>query len=571
MIKENAKKDALFTNIVYRLDYPENKVPWVKKGFYWFSGISLGTVFLLSVVSQFVSANNIFWVDTFIHSLLESYCAIISFIIAYVVYREYKSSGKRSNLFLFLAFLSMGVFDFFHAYSNHCVTLFVWFHSLSAFGGGAFFLWSAYSIERDIRDSPWLRYTFIAFGITAILASAALLSEYFTILPNAVSGSVSHHIPVTFPIRGEFTVHLVVVNILSAFFFLLAGLRYLKYFKTTNDVLYHVFSLSALLFFESEVLFVFSRLWDPSWWYWHIIKLTIYVGLAIGLAHGLTRTFYELRESRKKLAGTVEELRQAYENLKETQEELLEAEKLASIGKMAATIAHEIRNPLGAINNSIGIFKRHTRLVDEDRELMDIVENEIGRLNGIITDFLNYAKPSPMNKTRTDINALLDETLLLFADNGNGNPSIKISKYLDRDVPRVFIDRNALKQCLWNIFINSIQAMPSGGTLTVKTQCSKRIEGDECCDEVGVTIRDSGMGMTDETLARAFHPFYSTKARGTGLGLAIVQKIVRQHGGRVSLSSAVGNGTQVEIAIPVNHGRNVVSEGAENVINIDSR
>ena len=570
MTEENAKDDALFTNIVYRLDRLENRVPWAKKGFYWFSGISLGIVFLLSIVSQFVSANNVFWVDTFIHSLFESYCAIIAFIIAYVVYREYKSSGKRSNLFLFLAFFSMGTFDFFHAYSNHSVTLFVWFHSLSAFSGGAFFLWSAFSIKSDTKDPPWLRRLFVVFGIVLTVAFAVTLSEYYPVLPSAVTSDISHHTSVMLPIRGEFTGHLVVVNIFSALFFLLAGFRYLKYFGTTNDVLYHIFALSAFLFFESETLFVFSRLWDPSWWYWHIIKLIIYIGLVIGLAHGFTRTFYELRESRKKLTGTVEELRRAYENLKNTQGELLEAEKLASIGKMAAGIAHEIRNPLGAINNSIGIFKRHKQLVDEDRELMDIVENEIGRLNGIITDFLDYAKPSPMNKSLVDMNRLLDETLLFFTDNGNANPSLRIHKYPDKSLPSVLIDRNAVKQCLWNIFINALQAMPSGGTLTIKTQWVTKIEGNEHFDEVRIIIRDSGVGMTEETLSRAFQPFYSTKARGTGLGLAIVHRIIREHGGNVFLSSTMGKGTQIEITIPVNHRISITGEGVRNVVSTDS-
>ena len=569
MTIEDVKEDALFSNIVYRLDYPEHKAPWIKKGFYWFSGISVGIVFLLSVISQFVSANNIFWVDTFLHSLFESYCAIISFIIAYIVYREYRSSGKRSNLFLFLAFFSMAVFDFFHAYSNHCVTLFVWFHSLSAFSGGGFFFWSALAMRKEARDPPWLRRLFMGGGIVMTVAFAVALSKYFSILPNAVTVDISHHMPVTLPIRGEFTGHLIVVNIVSAFFFLLAGIFYMKNFRVSNDVLYHVFALSAFLFFESEVLFVFSRLWDPSWWYWHIIKVIIYLGLAVGLAHGLTRTFYELRESRKKLTGTVEELRHAYENLKDTQGELLEAERLASVGKMAAGIAHEIRNPLAAINNSIGIFKRHTQLVDEDRELMDIVEGEIGRLNGIITDFLNYAKPSPMTKSLVDINGLLDETLLFFTGNGNHNPPMKIHKYLERDLPLALIDRNAVKQCLWNVIINAVQAMPSGGTLTIRTQWVTKKEGNGHFDAVGITIRDNGVGMTEETLSKAFHPFYSTKAKGTGLGLAIVQRIIKQHGGHVSLSGMVGKGTQVEMTVPVNHEEDAGSKRAEDAINID--
>jgi hypothetical protein len=110
------REDALFHNIVFRLDCPGEKLPGVRKKFHWFSGTLLGIVFFLSIISQFISANNIFWIDTSTHSLFESYCAIISFIIAYIIYREYMSSGKRSNLYLFLGFISMGVFDFFHAY-----------------------------------------------------------------------------------------------------------------------------------------------------------------------------------------------------------------------------------------------------------------------------------------------------------------------------------------------------------------------------------------------------------------------------------------------------------------------
>jgi signal transduction histidine kinase len=176
-----------------------------------------------------------------------------------------------------------------------------------------------------------------------------------------------------------------------------------------------------------------------------------------------------------------------------------------------------------------------------------------------------------MARSLVDINGLLEETLLFFTGNGNNNPPMKIHKYLERNLPLVFIDRNAVKQCLWNVFINAIQAMPSGGTLTIRTQWVTKMEGNGHFDEVGIIIRDSGAGMSEETLSKAFHPFYSTKAKGTGLGLAIVQRIIKQHGGHVSLSGRVGKGTQVEITVPVNHGENVLSEGAENVINIDSR
>lgn len=565
MTGKNIKEDALFANIVYRLDYPEDKILQVRNKFYWFSGVSAGVVFLLSIGSFFLSRNNLFWIDTSTHSLFESYCGIISFIIAYVIYREYKSYGKRSNLFLFLGFFSMGIFDFFHAYSNYCTTLFVWFHSLSAFGGAFFFFLSAISVKNSTKDIPWLRHFLAVSGITLIIASAAAISKFPSPLPHAVTAEASHHTPVNFPVVGEFTTSTIVFNILSAIFFLFSGFSFLRYFRKTNDVLYHIFSLSAFLFFESELLFAFSRLWDPSWWYWHVIKLIIFAGLVIGLAHGFTKTFNELQESRRKLTKIVSELKLAYENLKNTRKELLESEKLASMGRLAATIAHEIRNPLGAIKNSAGIFKRHTNLSGEDKELLNIVEKEIHRLNRIITDFLDFAKPSPIDKSNINLNNLIDETLaILFVDNGASNPRIKIKKNYDRQLPDVLVDKNAIKQVLWNIFINADQAMPNGGSITVETHYNEQN------NEIFLLIIDDGSGMSHETLSQVFQPFFSTKAKGTGLGLSIVQRIINQHGGRVYISSSIGQGTQVLINIPVIHHTYISNEEGKNAVYIDS-
>lgn len=569
---QNTKVDSLFTNVVYQLDYSKSKILEIRNKFYWFSGIAVGVILLLSVVSHFISRNNIFWIDTATHSLFESYCGIISLIIAYVIYREYRSSGKISNFLLFLGFFSMGVFDFFHAYSNHCATLFVWFHSLSAFSGALFFLCSALSIRNNAKAPPWLRHTLVISGITAIIISAVIISKFPSPLPYAVTIGGTHHTPVNLPVVGEFSTSTIIFNILSAVFFLFSGLYFFRYFRKTNDVLYHIFSLSAFLFFESELLFAFSRLWDPSWWYWHIIKLIIFAGLVVGLTHGFTRTFNELHKSRKNLTQIINELKHAYKNLKDTQDELMESAKLASVGKLAATIAHEIRNPLGAIKNSVGIFKHHKQVMDEDKEILDIVDNEIARLNRIITDFLDFAKPSLSEKSFTNLNNLIDETLyLLFANNGD-NPAIKISKYFDKELPGVFVDRDAIKQCLWNIFINSIHAMPNGGTLSVKTQRFPKDRDGRPCEDVAITIADNGTGMSEETLSNAFQPFFSTKTRGTGLGLSIAQRIINQHDGCISVSSSMGEGTLAQISIPAIYSTFAVNKKKEddNAVHIDS-
>lgn len=564
--------DSMFSNIVYKLDYAEDKIPRVQKKIFWASASLLGITFTLSLGSRFISSQDIFWIDTSVHSLIESYCAIISFFIAYIIYREYKTSGRRSNLFLFLSFFSMGIYDFFHAYSNYSITLFVWFHSLSAFSGAAFFLWSAASVRNNAKDPRWLRYLFIVSGVIVTVAAAATIARYSPPLPYAaVTLKTYYHISVDVPVMGEFTASTIAVNFFSALCFLLSGIYFTRYFKETNDMLYHTFALASFLFFESEILFVFSRLWDPSWWYWHVIKLIIFVGLIVGLAHGLIRTFNELHESRKSLTKTVNELKRAYEDLKDTQEELLESEKLASIGKMAATIAHEIRNPLGAISNSIGIFKRHTQLADDDKELMNIVEEEIRRLNRTITDFLNFAKPSPPEKSCANLNDLIDETLaLLFVSNGGSRPHVKINKYFDRELPEILMDRDAIRQCLWNIFINSLQAMPKGGTLAVWTRYAISMDGNEPYKEANIVISDSGPGMSDETLSRAFQPFFSTKTKGTGLGLSIVQRIVKQHGGNITMMSEPGVRTQVEINLPVNYKEPAMNGEGKHGVCIDS-
>ncbi|MEK6672758.1 MAG: ATP-binding protein [Nitrospirota bacterium] len=569
-VRENEEK-ALFDNIVYRIDPSSNEAAHLKNRFYLLSGALIIVIFLMSAASKLFSRNNVFWTDTFTHSLFESYCGIISIIIAYVIYREYRSSGKRCNFYLFLGFVSMGVFDMFHAYSNHCTNLFVWFHSLSAFGGGLFFFLSSLSVARDNKDSPYIRQMMLITGITAIFAFALLLSKYPSPLPNVIEISASHHTPVTFPIRGEFTSSTIVFNVLSSVFFLLAGYFFLKYFNRTNDILFHIFALSSFLFFESEVLFSLSRLWDPSWWYWHVIKLVIFSGLIIGLAHGFTKSFDELQSSRKKLTDIVGQLRMAYENLKNTQSELLESEKLASVGKLAATIAHEIRNPLGAIKNSVGIFKRHTRLAGEDTELLDIIEQEVNRLNTIISDFLRFAKPPDLNRSYINLCSLIDETLSLLTSDGMNNPAITVQRSYDRGMPDIFADRGAVKQVFWNVLINSIQSMPMGGTLKVTALYVAKVEPYKQHDSVTIVITDTGSGMANETLARAFQPFYSTKAKGSGLGLSIVQQIIRQHGGQVYGLSEIGRGTELRIELPIspNTANNKTEE--VNVVNTNSR
>jgi signal transduction histidine kinase len=537
------KDSSLFTYIEYRLDQPEAKALSARKKLHFFSAICLTTVFLLSLIWRFVARVH---VNTLTHSLLESYCGLIALLIAYIIFREYFFSGKKSGFYLFIAFFAMGVFDFFHAYSNDSAYLFVWYHNVTALTGGIFFLLGALFSDDSREDPLQLRKFLILVGSGVILAAAFLLSKYYYLLPDALSPGAHARVPVDKYLMSEFSAVPKLINIFAACCFLSAGLLFVKRFSYSNDMIHHIFSLSALLFFESELLFGFSKLWDPTWWYWHIIKLLIYAGLLTGIAYSFTRNFYELRESKLKLMELVEELKFSYESLKKTQTELLTAEKLASVGKFAAMVAHEIRNPLSAISNSIGIFKRYGALSSEDEELLRIIKNEIKRLENFTTDFLEFSRPLVLEKSFTDLNGLIEETLGMFM---RSHPEIEIQKSF-RLLPDVLMDGDAFRRCLWNILNNSAQAMPGGGSVFVRTSRAPDINDGEQCREVLIRISDTGAGIHNETLPRVFEPFFSTKTKGTGLGMSIVQKIISQHGGSVSISSEEGKGTEVIIRLP---------------------
>ena len=566
---------TLLTNIAYRLDYPLDKQNQIRKKLLWFSIVLIGLISVLSVASRFVQTSktiNTYWLHPFTHSLFESYGGLISLTISYVLYREYRASGKRSTYYLFMAFISMAMFDIAHAYSNHSLSLFIWFHTLSAFSGGAFFLWTATSIKRERHDSRWQQYVLLICGVAVIIASVGQITYLQPVLPDPLADELSemkHLMPVTLPSLWDFSDTMIIFNTLSAICFLFAGLRFHRYFKETSDVVYLVFSLASILFAESEVLFAFSNLWNITWWYWHVIKLFIFFGLSIGLAHALSRSFGDLYESRRQLRSTVNELKQAYDHLKNTQEELLESEKLASIGKMAATISHEIRNPLGAIKNSVGIFKRHSRVVPEDEELLSIIGKEINRLETIISDFLQFAKPHPMQRTLVNLNDLIEETVALLSHDEKTGRHVRIEKSLDPRVPDMSVDRNAVKQVLWNVLINAVQAMPQGGAVTIQTSFTGGASADGRPGEAAVIISDTGAGMAPETLKNAFQPFFTTKSKGTGLGLSIVERSIKQHGGSVSLESALGRGTTISIRIPAHMEQTPVEEVSRDVVYLD--
>jgi signal transduction histidine kinase len=217
-------------------------------------------------------------------------------------------------------------------------------------------------------------------------------------------------------------------------------------------------------------------------------------------------------------------------------DEKLEREKALMLAEMAPVVAHEIRNPLGSIKGAAQYLKSEAS-TREQQELLGVIVDGTNRLNAVVSQFLEYARPYQLNCKTQDINVIIRKAVSVIAANQLAE-NIEIVQQLDQGLPKVKVDENQLVQVILNIALNAIESMPEGGTLTVST-C--RQETDEEGD-VFVTIRDTGAGISATDLKNIFKPFFTTRERGVGLGLAICQKIIKEHGGSIRVHSAVSQG-----------------------------
>jgi len=218
-------------------------------------------------------------------------------------------------------------------------------------------------------------------------------------------------------------------------------------------------------------------------------------------------------------------------------------DRLAAIGRMAASIAHEIRNPLAAMRGSIQMLRSEVESDSSQAELMEIILRESDRLNQIITDFLSYARPRSLVQARVDVGDLLHQTFALMRH----SPEIGANQIIEAEGPdeRIFAnaDEGQLKQVFWNLARNALQAMPQGGTLRATLEKNSH-------DRLRIAFSDTGRGMTPDQVEHLFEPFSSTTG-GTGLGLSIVYQIIRDHGGTINVRSREGQGTTITVELPM--------------------
>jgi two-component system NtrC family sensor kinase len=284
--------------------------------------------------------------------------------------------------------------------------------------------------------------------------------------------------------------------------------------------------------------------------------------IAIPLAWSISRPLTGLAKATEKVAegdwsvrvpvqgyqeirSLAESFNMMVETLKETQEQLIQKEKLASVGQLAAGVAHEINNPLGSVLLYADILHKETPDEDEQRrEDLKMIIREATRCKTIVNDLLNFSRQNEVLAQETDVNAMLRELAAetnkqeLFQD-------VEIATDLDQDLSTIQADPLQLHQVFLNLMTNAAEAMPDGGALTLRTRKGPA-QG-----LVTVEVQDTGGGISEEDMTRLFTPFFTTKpiGKGTGLGLAIVYGIVKMHGGQISVESRVGRGTTFAITL----------------------
>ncbi len=235
--------------------------------------------------------------------------------------------------------------------------------------------------------------------------------------------------------------------------------------------------------------------------------------------------------------------------LVEMEDQVRRQDRLASVGSLAAGIAHEIRNPLASISGSIQVLKSELELKDDNKHLMEIVVREADRLNTIISELLEYARPRNAQNEQVGLASILDDTVMLLKNSGNVSKEITYIREVD---PLIVLqgDSQRLRQVFWNLLINACQAMQTGGVLTIKAV--QYVHDDEDTSWCEILISDTGIGIAQGSIDRIFDPFYTTKNGGTGLGLAVAYRIIDDHQGTITVESVPGKGTTFRVRLPMN-------------------
>jgi len=229
----------------------------------------------------------------------------------------------------------------------------------------------------------------------------------------------------------------------------------------------------------------------------------------------------------------------------EMEKQIRESENLAHIGQLATSLAHEIRNPLSSIKMNIQILLKKVNFDGNDKRRMEIMSSEISRLEKILAEMLDFAKPLRLYLEPTLINNIIDKCLDII-DVKIKEKNILVKKKYSKRIPKVMLDRDKLEQAIINVLLNSVEALSIGGEIRIQSKI-ETANG----NLIGIEISDNGFGICKEDLPYVFDPFFSNKKKGTGLGLSNAKKILEAHGGIVSIAAGKQKGTKCTLLIPV--------------------
>jgi two-component system, NtrC family, sensor kinase len=275
----------------------------------------------------------------------------------------------------------------------------------------------------------------------------------------------------------------------------------------------------------------------------------------LNLGHKEDRTLYsnedlELLSTLANQAAIAIENARLYENLKQSQDTLRRADRLSSLGLLTAGLAHEIRNPLVAIRTFTQLLPERYDDAEFREGFQGLALKEVDRICGLINDLLSFARPSKPNVAPENVNDVVENIARILEAQAK-EKGMAISREFHDNLPKVWIDREQMKQVFMNLLLNAIQAMREGGSISIATRAVQRNGTEPSGEFVQIEIRDMGVGIPEENLQHIFDPFFTSKDEGSGLGLAVSHQIVQEHGGFVTVESTVGKGTAFFVHVPV--------------------
>jgi hypothetical protein len=251
----------------------------------------------------------------------------------------------------------------------------------------------------------------------------------------------------------------------------------------------------------------------------------------------------EIGELARSFKHLIDQLNTAYQELLQTHHnELARADQLSTTGEMAASIAHEIKNPVAGLSAALQVFQRNFPESDSRLAIVAEMLDQVTRINGAVNDLLSYAQPAKPHFTRLDLTSLIKRTIVLLQPLA-GQYSISFTESHASESSELYADEKLLQQLLWNILINAVQSMSEGGIISISHHIVDK--------QVHLEIADQGKGIPEHELHLIFKPFFTTKHKGTGLGMSISKSIVEQHGGSMSIRSTLNQGTIVLIILPI--------------------